>query len=705
MNEPLITTNLKSELSQAKEESLNRITGPKDPRGKHEQNVRMGKTFEGSLTDSVRSSVVRENNNKLSGGMRRQASSVSLAYEKQRKPLETIKSLGLDIEKLDQEGPRKEMRDWCRGYYITHPLVSLCIDIYTRFPLQGMSLECKDPQLKEFYEQLFFDELEYEEFLLDFGREYWITGEVSSLANFNELLGVWDDEEIINPDSLEVAYSGFERDYTYKIDVPQYMKDIIESQSPTGEYQLIRENYPELIGHVRSNEKIPVSSTLMSRAVNKTSPWDVYGTPHLLRSFRQLMMEESLNAAQDAIADRLYAPFILAKLGTNDAGDGQPWIPTQDDLNAFNDDINSALAADFKLLTYHFGVDIKSVFGRESMPRFDNDYSRLERQQLQIWGIGESLISGSSNGAYASSALNRDLVTQLMSSWQKRIIKHYRRRAEVVAEAQGHYDYNISGGVRTPIYEEVLEVDEETGREKVVKKPKLLIPDLEFKALNLHDEQTERQFLQTLKNSGIPISDQTLSANIGIDFNEETEKSINEKVQKIVAEAEYKKRAREQLEARGLPIPEELEETPEVQEPGDLLGGGDEEGEDQENQDQSEPTPDITDEPEESLTTPPDTPNVAPVEENEQGDIETGEEQEGRQLPRNQTVPEESSEYRQETSSVYGFKEPSSLGSRSTVSPEEVESKLQRGYRTSGRGKTRREIKRTNPKDELKLRK
>jgi hypothetical protein len=216
-----------------------------------------------------------------------------------------------------------------------------------------------------------------------------------------------------------------------------------------------------------------------------------------------------------------------------------------------------ALAADFRLLVHHFGLDIENVFGREAMPRLGEDYDRIERKLLQAWGIGEALVSGGTGAPYASSALNQEFVTQLMSSWQKWVKKHYRERALIVAEAQEHFDYESAGKVRVPIMEEVLEVDE-NGKEYIRKRPKLLIPDLKFATINLRDENVERQFLQTLKMSGVPISDQSLMVNIPIEFKEELEQVSKEKMAKAIAEAQFNFDLYQSLTLRGLPIPPEL---------------------------------------------------------------------------------------------------------------------------------------------------
>lgn len=488
---------------------------------------------------------------------------LQMALPMKREPLGSLREKGIPFD-IHDEDELMEIRRWTRIFKSTHYLIPLLISIYARFPIQGMSFQSKDPQIKAFYEELFFDRLNYETYMIDFGEEFFTVGEVNSLASFNETLGVWDNEEIINPDDLIVQKSPFSPEDRLKLRVPQTIRDIIENtdgQANPRDMQIIQEYYPEFLRAVRGvgyEEGIDVSSILLNRTVQKASPWDTRGTPQMLRCFRQLMSEESLNAAQDAISDRLYSPLILAKLGSPDLGDGEPWIPDPEELEEFRDDMQMAMASDFRFLSYHFGLDIQNVFGRESMPRLGEDYDRIERKILQVWGIGEELISGGNSGTYASSALNREFLTQMMSTYQKYVEMHIRHRCEVVAEAQGHFDYETSNGVKVPIYEEIYEVDE-YGKGHIRKRPKLLLPDIRFSSINLRDEDTERQFLMMLKQSGVPISDEALMTNIPFEFKDELEQVEQERVQKILAEARSNVRAIKALEAENLPLSSDMQ--------------------------------------------------------------------------------------------------------------------------------------------------
>lgn len=464
----------------------------------------------------------------------------------------------------------------CRLFYSTHDLVPLLIDIYSKFPVVGLEFSSKDPKIEKFYEQMFMDDLNYSEFLPDgLGREYFMVGEVTSLAHFNESLGIWSSEEILNPDMVKVSKSLFVEQERVQLLVKELVEDLRSGpsgmpesdESPSErlernfEYQQLVKHYPEVVKAAAQDDGLDMSDALVSRMVNKASWWDLRGTPHLLRSFRTLMMEESLNAAQDAVADRLYAPLILATMGIPDMGDGGgAWIPDQGQLDDLRDDMQSALAADFKLMVHNFGVNVTSVFGRESVPRFDTDYDRVDAKLLQAWGIGQALIAGgtSGGGAYASSALNREVCEQLMLSFQNKVKRHMRKRMEVIAEAQEHYDFELKGGVREPIYREIVQYNEETDEEEIVRVPKLLIPEIKFETLNLRDESTERAFISQLKQLGVPISDDTLAVNIQVDFEQELERQAEETVSKGLAQAQAMAKLQTMCDAEDLPYPAEL---------------------------------------------------------------------------------------------------------------------------------------------------
>lgn len=565
-------------------------------------------------------------------------------------------------------------------------------------------------------------------------------GEAWPFATFNEKLGIWDSEELLNADDVEVQRSPFMKDPRYFIRLPETIRRVLNERQPAWEYAKLIQSYPELVHYGSDDARMPVSNVLLQQLRFKSDTFNPRGVPILTRAMRAAVQEEMLNSAVDAIADRLYTPLILARLGASatDLGMDQPWIPTQDQLADFEEALDAALAADFRALVYHFAVDIEPVFGREQMPDLTGDFDRLENRILQTFGLSKTMLTGAdclsgdtmidvsragkgfrmtlrdlvarfsgtddhlpgrrwrsdiptyvsraegdvvrlgrldaawmsgvkevfelttetgrsikasaehpfltesgewvrlgdlsvgdrvrvnalsnlelmsqedhlrhhsgqnvnnvlwqvgceqivsieskgeeetydlgmaddphnfladgfvvhnSGQTYAADALNRDLIAQLLTTYQKMVIRHYRKRALIVAEAQEHFDYEERGGKRYVITEEILEVDEETGEERIVEQPKLLIPDMAMRTMNLRDEEVERQFLESLAESGVPVSIKTRLTNIPISFEEEIERRKDEQVRLAVAEQEVRRAQYQALRDANLPIPQDL---------------------------------------------------------------------------------------------------------------------------------------------------
>lgn len=453
------------------------------------------------------------------------------------------------------------LRQLCRHIYKAHSVMASAIDIYSYWPLMDMEFECKDKALTEFYTDLFFDQLDYEEFLPSLLHEYWTVGEAFPLGSFNETLGVWEADELLNPDDVFVETSPFIKDPNLYIRLPESLRKVLTTGQPPEQYHALMRSYPELRAYAQENARMPVSNILLDHLKFKGDNFASRGLPIMYRALRPLMQEEMMNAAQDAIADRLYTPLILAKIGASaqDLGTEEPWIPTQEQISNFEVGLDAALAADFRVLTTHFAVDMQSVFGRETMPNFDQDFERLTEKQLQAFGMSKTMLSGAGGGeTYAADAMNRDLVSQLLGRAQRKVRKFVKKRMLVVAEAQEHYDYEVRGGRRYPIMEEILEVDEETGEQRIVEQPKLLVPDLKLKGMNLKDEQTERDFLEAARDRGIPISAKRRFINVDIDLSAEREAVAEEQVEEAVEAQRVRKTTYMRLKAEGLPIPQDL---------------------------------------------------------------------------------------------------------------------------------------------------
>lgn len=473
-------------------------------------------------------------------------------------PLEYWDLSGLPWNVAD-EGHRHKLHKWLRLYYATHYLVPILVDIFTRFPLVGLELQHEDQSLKEIYEEVFLNQLQYEDFLVSLGREVWLVGEAFPLGSFVETLGIWEHEGLINPEDVVIDNFPLLDSRQLKIAPPDYLRRIVQTQTPPREWYQIQQNYEDLIPYLLKGEHIPMSPVIMGQVANKLNDWDDHGTPILLRGLRTLLHEEKLLASQDAIAERLYSPFLLAKLGIMDMGDGlPPWLPTAEELDSVRDDIDVAMAADFRVMVHHFGLELSSVFGREQMPRLGDDFDRIERRLMQVFGVNPSLLSAGSNSQpYASSALQAEFMNQILRTFQKQLKEHFHQRAMVMAEAQGHFAYERRGQTRVQIFETVMEPDAE-GNLQPVRKPKYTCPELNFATFDLRDEATERQFLQALRMQGVPIPDSKLM--IGVSWKDEdfVTEAMDDIKYKTIAQQQAKMDTYLALVIKGLPVPMDL---------------------------------------------------------------------------------------------------------------------------------------------------
>jgi hypothetical protein len=81
---------------------------------------------------------------------------------------------------------------------------------------------------------------------------------------------------------------------------------------------------------------------------------------------------------------------------------------------------------------------------------------------------------------------------------------------------------------------------------------------MNMRTMNMQSERDQRQLLEALRSTGVPISARTRLINVPIDLEEERDLLADEQVAAAVAAQETRRRTYESLKAEGLPIPEDL---------------------------------------------------------------------------------------------------------------------------------------------------
>ena len=437
----------------------------------------------------------------------------------------------LDVLSFDEnEEIRKKVLLGCRNIAKTHAVANACVSIYSRFPVQGLKLQHKDPEFERFYTELFLEDLDFENFLIDIGKSFWVDGTVFVYGNWSDSLGLWVGEDLLDPLTMDIRRVPFASEDSVYLIPQDELKEIARGQSPEG--VLFRQRFPEMADAINKGEDIPISNDRVIVLANKDRPSDLWGTPQMLRAWNTFRLEDRMNSAMQATADRMYAPLVMFNVGGT-LPDGTPMIPSAAMLSAFRDNLDAALASDFRMIVTHSGVTSQEVIRRDTMNSFKLDMDMYDAKVLLAYGLSESILKPQS-GTYATSAMELQVATQLMSSYQKMLVSVYNKQAAFVAEAHEHYE--TDGGEIVTERREVW--DEETESYVVKDVPKLSYPRMSFDVINFRDEQKEREFRMALRNAGVPISDNDIAIGVDIDLKDSEEKYQEEQIRKKVLESE-----------------------------------------------------------------------------------------------------------------------------------------------------------------------
>jgi hypothetical protein len=430
-----------------------------------------------------------------------------------------------------------------------------CLEVYARYPTAGAHLECKNKDVNDFFEQIFFEDLDYENFLIDVGREYWQYGEVFANGVWDDSLGIWTEEELLDPRQMEIIRVPFSSENLLKFVPDEEMKRIVMGNDVAG--RIFCEENPEFAELVKTGQDIIISPDRCVHLANKDSVRDMHGTPVALRAWNTLRLEERLQSAMLATADRMYAPLLLFSLGGNLA-DGSPYIPSPNAISTFRSRLDAALSSDFRALITNQFVNVQEVIRGDKMANFKNDIDMYDDRLFMAWGLSSSILKPSS-GPYATSAMEFELASQMLRSYQKCLCELYNRRAAFVAEANEIYDYDIIGGVKVDKTEwrEVWDEDANDGEGGFVVKeaPKLLFPELRMETINFNTTEKTRDFLMQLQKQGIPVARQAFFMGTDIDYRATAEQASQDAIHDAVQEAEEHAAIFRACTEKGIPVP------------------------------------------------------------------------------------------------------------------------------------------------------
>lgn len=404
---------------------------------------------------------------------------------------------------------RRERNEWCRHFYRTEPIIATAIDLHTEYPVSEFNNDCPDVTIKKFFDYLAFDKLDIINLLLGIGHEYWKIGDVFVFGTLNEQDAIWEKFTILNPDYINIKTSVFADDSIIEL-IPDDMISEIVREGPRGENAELYNQMPdEVIRAVKMNRNIKLDNRLITHIAHKSSDYESWGTPLMMRCFKALIYKDKLRAAQDAIANRHIFPIRLAKLGTP----GEPY-PTDADLNKFRDLLMMADEDPYNFIIYHYGVQMDYVGSSGKILPLNTEFDFVQKELMAGLNINEAMINGQGPGGQGDvgNALGKRYMSYRYKLEKFIINKIYKP----IAEMQGFFKVDPA--------QKTSQAHLSDKKKLILAKKgemELVIPHIRWSQRNLTSDQSAVTLLQNLQGKKL-VSNRTILNIIGL--NPEVEK-------------------------------------------------------------------------------------------------------------------------------------------------------------------------------------
>lgn len=422
---------------------------------------------------------------------------------------------------INNDDDLSKLREKIRGYSVYNDTLSIAANLTAMFAAKDPVIQCEDQQNQEIL-QNFFNDQQFDVFLQDFTKEYIISGEATSIADWSDEYGCFQREQVLNPDGVRIEPSLYEDEDRIIIDVPDAMAAVIEDDENPEHDEFIA-NHKDIYDAYESGKGLNVDSDKVIRVVNKAHPWDYRGYPFFTPALSALAQEESLDAALYEQLSTLITPTIIGTVGlkAGELGPGSgPVIPTEAELDQIKESYRTMMMARFRLGVFSMAVHFENAFGNINIPDLSKDYDRCEKKILRCVSAGQGLLDGSSSGPFASNAINRDVYSSFLMSIRKSIVNAFQKRIDMAIKKLDIYMYRT---------------DTDGKRKKVVTddgKPVFERASLAFDNDIMKDSNTLLNTALQLRNSNVPMSNQTLADLSGLGIN------VIDELRKVKGESE-----------------------------------------------------------------------------------------------------------------------------------------------------------------------
>jgi very-short-patch-repair endonuclease len=412
---------------------------------------------------------------------------------------------------------RKEVYAWCSYWYQNEPIVGSAIDFYSKFTMNGFTLDCDDSGIKEYFEEL-VEKLELQKWLVRIAHEYFLYGDAfvfleldcprckgtgydqdngqfcdHCVSDDGEYPGaIWKSVSIFDPNTVQVQEDVVgSKDPEISMVPSERMIEICTKGEPKEVFDSIPDNVKNLI---RSRRPIKLDNISVTHLKFGGSSYQPYGTSLIRRLFPVLAYRDKLRQAQWIIAERHILPVKIVTIGS-------PERPaTADEINdameqlavVANDPIQTIVAHD------QFKMDWVGASGK--VLQLTNEFDQI-MQELQVGlQLNSALLQGE-GPAYNSAQVGLEALAAKLNPIRDEFKTWIEQKIfKPVSKFNNFYQDDARGNTKS-----------------------LVFPKIVWKDLPLKDRAQELQILLQLRARN-EVSLETIHTKLNLDYDTEIEK-------------------------------------------------------------------------------------------------------------------------------------------------------------------------------------
>lgn len=358
---------------------------------------------------------------------------------------------------------RLEINQWSRFFYQNEPKVAAAIDFYSFFPINGFENECKNRDVKKYFDKL-VKKIDLAKWLRLMSHEIHLLGDCFPFIEIScdscggsgrtgdELCehegGTVRRIVILNPDYVEVYTSPMNPEAVIALKPDEELISMVQKKTP-GFNRLT----PDVRALVSAGKPIRLDNRNVSHLKYGEGGYSKYGTGMVRRLFPILSYKTKLMVAQWIVAERLIIPIKIVKVGSDERPAGPADIAAvQEQLAQTANDPN------LTIVTHHaFEFVWEGAAGK--ILTLSNEFEMINQEILDGMMINNALLNGEGpNFCHSDDTrilTNNGLKYRVELDIEKDLIATFNKETGALeyqkAVKKWEYDYNSIDGNSAPM--------------------------------------------------------------------------------------------------------------------------------------------------------------------------------------------------------------------------------------------------------------